>query len=71
MIMISYRLIHLPAQHHLCPRCSLRTSAHVFNTSDGVIIESHHCPQHGDIVPTALQSSVSLYQDSTENREAA
>lgn len=35
----------------VCPHCKTLTSVYRFETVGGNRIESHRCPQHGDVIP--------------------
>lgn len=35
----------------VCPHCKRPTTAHGFTAPDGHWSETHHCPEHGDVVP--------------------
>ena len=35
----------------VCCHCKRFTTAHRFTTPDGCQIETHHCPEHGDVRP--------------------
>lgn len=35
----------------VCPHCEKSTRRYAFMTRDGHVIESHHCKEHGDVIP--------------------
>lgn len=35
----------------VCPTCKCPTTAYRFAGREGVVITTHHCRQHGDVVP--------------------
>lgn len=35
----------------VCPHCKRPTTAYCFTAPDGHWIETHHCHEHGDVVP--------------------
>lgn len=35
----------------VCPHCRRETLRHRFITPDGIWLETHHCSEHGDVVP--------------------
>ena len=35
----------------VCPHCLKPATPHRFMTPDGVVLETWHCPQHGDVYP--------------------
>ena len=36
---------------HVCCHCKRPTTTYGFNTPDGHWVETHHCPEHSDVVP--------------------
>lgn len=40
-----------PPARDVCCHCKRPTTAHGFTAPDGHWIETHHCPEHGDVVP--------------------
>ena len=47
--------LEFQAPQHLsrdvCCHCQRPTTAYGFTAPDGHWIETHHCPEHGDVVP--------------------
>ena len=37
--------------HDVCCHCKRQTTVHGFTAKDGHWIETHHCPEHGDVAP--------------------
>lgn len=35
----------------VCPACKRPTTRHRFSAPDGHPVETHHCPEHGDVSP--------------------
>jgi len=35
----------------VCPHCKRLTTVHGFTNPDGHWVETHHCKEHGDVVP--------------------
>jgi hypothetical protein len=68
--MISYRLVNTAFSPCVCPRCQSRTAVHLFETPDGVLIETHHCPQHGDVVPVRSRCSQPCHDRPFSRRRA-
>lgn len=40
-----------PMHYDVCPNCKRETTRHAFFIPEGPMIETHHCPEHGDVVP--------------------
>ena len=40
-----------PTVRNVCCHCKRPTTAYGFIAPDGHWIETHHCPEHGDVVP--------------------
>lgn len=40
-----------------CHRCQRPTTVHRFTAPDGHRIETHHCAEHGDVVPARANGS--------------
>lgn len=40
-----------PPARDVCCHCKRPTTAYGFTAPDGHWIETHHCPEHGDVVP--------------------
>ena len=36
---------------NLCCKCQREVTTHAFIAQDGSRIETHHCPEHGDVPP--------------------
>ena len=36
---------------NVCCHCKRPTTAYGFTAPDGHWVETHHCPEHGDVVP--------------------
>ncbi len=47
----------------VCPHCLVPLTTYAFATKDGVLIESHTCPTHGDVVPrrSAVSNAIPAY----------
>lgn len=35
----------------VCPACKRPTTRYHFTAEDGNLVETHHCPEHGDVCP--------------------
>ena len=35
----------------VCCHCKRLTTVHIFTAPDGHWLETHHCPEHGDVMP--------------------
>ncbi len=40
-----------PTATERCPHCQQRVTTHRFIMGDGHLITTHHCAQHGDVIP--------------------
>ena len=40
-----------PPSRDVCCHCQRPTTAYGFTAPDGHWVETHHCPEHGDVVP--------------------
>ena len=40
-----------PMPRDVCPHCQRETTIHGFTAPDGHWLETHHCAEHGDVVP--------------------
>ena len=40
----------------VCPHCHCETHNYRFSTPDGNWLETHHCPEHGDVI--AIRSHI-------------
>ncbi len=52
----------IPSRAEVCPYCRRRVNGYRFPTDGGLLVETYHCVQHGDVVPfprtTDTQSSL-------------